>query len=97
MASSPEDFVGLLNVACEGKPTADIMSRYLCTIAAAIEERTNFCSYCGTRVRLWEPAVYDNGKEVGRQQTGHRWCPGCHNVVYNMVLAYMNVPQEYWA
>ena|SRR5271168_2877134 len=97
MASSPEDFVGMLHVACEGKPTADIMSRYLCTIAAAIEERCTFCPHCATQLKMWEPAIFDGGKQVGKMATGHKWCPGCYNVIYNVFLAFMNVDQEYWA
>lgn len=98
MASSPEDFVGLLHTACDGKPTTEIMSRYLCTIAAAIEERLTFCPHCATQLKLWEPVIYgSDGRKAGRQTTGHKWCSGCYNVIYNVLLAFMNVPQEYWA
>ena len=74
-----------------------VVSRYLCSIAKTIEERSTYCHHCGTKLKPWDPAIYENGKEVGRQQTDHKWCSGCLNVVYNRLLGEMNVSQEYWA
>ncbi len=97
MANSPGDFASLIHVVGTSNLSEDTVARYLCSQAKAIEERTFFCPHCATRLKWWEPAVFEDGKEVGRQQTEHKWCPGCSNVVFNMLIAYMNVPDRFRA
>jgi len=97
MSNSPIDFVSLVRVVGVSNFTEATVARYLCSQAKAIEERTNFCPHCATRVKPWEPAIFEDGKETGRQKTEHKWCPGCHNVVFNMLIAYMNVPDTFRA
>ena len=95
--SSPENFVAMMRVVGMDAFNEDSVARYLCSQAKAIEARTNFCPSCATRLKPWEPMIFKDGMEVGRQWTEHRWCPGCHNVVFNMLIAYMNVPDRFRA
>jgi hypothetical protein len=98
--SSPQDFVGMMRVvgwASNDSHNEETVCRYLCTLAKAIEERSNVCPHDGTRLKPWEPMVFEDGMEVGRETTGHKWCTGCCNVLYNRLLAYMNVPDRFRA
>lgn len=93
--SSPHDFVGMMRVTASPL-TEETVVRYLCSVATALEERAAFCPHDGTRRKLWEPLVVVDGMEA-REQTGHKWCTGCCNVLYNRLLAEMNVPDKYRA
>ena len=91
----PEDFVALSSMT--GGITSDSVTRYVCSVAKELEQRFDKCPHCGTKLKPWDPAVFENGVEVGRQKTDHMWCTNCLCVTYNYLLGILGIPKNFWA
>lgn len=93
--NSPYDVAGLMRVT-HTQPTEDFFEKLYCNIAESLEKMFTSCPHCGTKLKPWEPEAVIDGKKT-REKTTHKWCPGCHNVLYNRLLAYMDVPEKFRA
>lgn len=60
-------------------------------VAHSIEQHMNNCFHCGTELKRWEPAIFENNKEVGREQTNHKWCTSCCHVICKVLSVYSGV------
>jgi uncharacterized protein with PIN domain len=91
--NSPYNIAGLMRVT-NTEPTEEFFEKLYISIAKVLQTSSNYCMHCGTKLKPWEPEVVIDGKKT-REQTEHKWCPGCGNVLYNRLIAYLDVPEVF--